>query len=91
MKKQTKLFTALVAFAIMATPPAILAQDDLLADAQTVLNQEQIDISGDFDAPEEKSPEEMVEEARQANEKNNVKRISKKVANLKVSKKAPVV
>lgn len=92
MKKVNKnmtMETLLLVVAIMATSPALLAQDDLLSDTDSVLNSEQIDIDGRWDdrAPVEKSSEEIVSDAKGRAEKRNVKSIAKKIAKIKVPEK----
>ncbi len=86
MKTQTKILAAIIALTAVSGPAISFAQDDLLQEAQTVLNSEQIDIDADYEQPEEKSPQELLEEARKKSEMDNVKKIAKKISKLKVSK-----
>lgn len=62
-------------------------EDPLLTETQNVINSEQIDIEGDWDAPDAPTPEEMLESARKQSEMKNVKMITNQIKNLKVSNK----
>lgn len=84
MKNQIKVLATLVTLSALSTPAMLLAQDDLLTESQSVLNAEQIDIDGEYEAPEQPTPQEIIEAARQKSEMKNVKKIAKKIENLKV-------
>lgn len=84
MKNQTKVLATLLTLSALNAPAMLLAQDDLLTESQTVLNAEQIDIDADYEEPEQPTAQEIIEQARQKSEMKNVKKIAKKIENLKV-------
>lgn len=84
MKNQTKILATLLTLSALNVPSMLLAQDDLLTESQTVLNAEQIDIDADYEEPEQPTAQEIIEQARQKSEIKNVKKIAKKIENLKV-------
>lgn len=84
MKNQIKVLATLMTLSALCAPGMLLAQDDLLTESQSVLNAEQIDIDADYEAPEQPTPQEIIEAARQKSEIKNVKKIAKKIENLKV-------
>lgn len=86
MKTQTKILAAIIALTAVSGPAISFAQDDLLQQAQTVLNSEQIDVDADYEEPAEKSAQELLEDARKKSEMDNVKKIANKISKLKVSK-----
>ena len=87
MKTQTKIMAALIALTVISGPAISFAQDDLLQEAQSVLNSEQIDIDADYEAPEQKTAQELLEDARNKSEMDNIKKITKKISKLRVNKK----
>lgn len=84
MKNQIKVLATLLTLSAISAPTMLLAQDDLLTESQSVLNAEQIDIDADYEAPEQPTAQEIIEEARKKSEMKNVKKIAKKIENLKV-------
>ncbi|HLE13003.1 MAG: hypothetical protein A2504_17690 [Bdellovibrionales bacterium RIFOXYD12_FULL_39_22] len=62
------------------------AQEDVLKEADSILNSDQIDVDGQWSAAEEDelSNTELIEEARKKSEKKNVKMLAKQIENLQI-------
>ena len=78
--KQIVIITTIMSLANVA-----YSQDELLNEADSVLDSEQIDVDGEWnEAVDEKTPQELLEDARRKSELKNVKMITKEIENLKV-------
>jgi hypothetical protein len=78
-----KAFLMLLLFGL--APSSVLAQvDPLLDDAQSVLSSEQIDISGNFNAPKQPSAADKIEAMRKQLEERNEQMVQKKIEDMRM-------
>ncbi len=78
----------IIAFFAFASFSGFAQDERLLADADAVLNSEQITIDGTFSKQvEEKTPEEILDAARRASEIRQIKKIAKKIEKIALPEK----
>jgi len=83
-KKTKNLAAMMVLLAIGAQAPSVMAQDDLLTDTDSVLNSEQIDVDGAFEAKPRTTQADRIEKLRKNLEERNEQMVQKKIEDMRM-------